>query len=127
MKTKAIFFAVFAITLFSLGTTITLLFNSTPQSSDIVLFFFTSLLITLFGLFFFASLFWSFMRSRGVPAWQTTLTSGRYSLLLATFFVLALLLRSFRLWNIATGLVLLAAFIALELLWRRRAARRITG
>lgn len=118
MKTKTILFGLFALTLFSVGTTITLLFNSAPTDRQLVSYFFLSLFISLFGAFFFIQLAISFFRFHATPPWQSTLNGGRYSILLSLFLTLSLLLRSYKLWNVATGIVLFAIVVILDLLWR---------
>lgn len=120
MKTKTILFGLFAITLFALGVTVTLLFNSAPTDNRLIAYLFLSLFVSIFGLAFFIQLTVNFFRFHSVPPWQSTLTSGRYSALLALFLTLSLLLRSYKLWNIATGIVLVVITVVLDLLWRGR-------
>lgn len=120
MKTKTILFALFAVTLFAIGTTVTLLFNSAPTEQNLISYFFLSLFVSIFGLFFFVALVINFFRFHSTPPWQSTLASGRYSVLLALFLTLSLLLRSYKLWNIATGIVLFVIVVVLDLLWRGR-------
>ncbi len=120
MKTKTILFGLFAITLLAFGTTVTLLFNSAPTEQNLIGYFFLSLFVSLFGAFFFIQLAVNFFRFHATPPWQSTLTSGRYSVLLSLFLTLSLLLRSYKLWNIATGIVLFVIVVVLDLLWRGR-------
>ncbi|HSX42027.1 MAG TPA: hypothetical protein VLE93_01615 [Candidatus Saccharimonadales bacterium] len=120
MKTKAILFGLFAVTLFSVGTTVTLIFNSAPTDHQLISYFFLSLFVSLFGAFFFIQLAINFFRFHATPPWQSTLASGRIAVLLSAFLTLALLLRSYKLWNVATGIVLFVIVVVLDMLWRGR-------
>lgn len=120
MKTRVIYFIIFTLTLCALGTVLTLLFNWQPKNAEIISAFFLSFFLLVGGGLFMILSLVSYWRYRTTPAWQSTLTSARWSILLAGFLSLALLLRSYRLWNLATGITLAVVFIVLDLLWRRR-------
>lgn len=100
--------------------TVTLLFNSAPATNRLIAYFFLALFASLAGIGFFSLYGFNYFRFRSTPPWQATLSAGRLAVLIATYLTLALLLRSYRLWNIATGIVLVVILVVVDLIWRGR-------
>src|SRR5688572_6631254 len=120
MRTKAVLFTLFTLTLFAFATVVTVLFNTAPISYEVILLFYGSLGLTLVGLLFFA--FFAFLRLRynSTPPWLSTVLAARWAVMVTLFISVSLLLRSYGVWNVATALVLIAAVGAADLLFRRR-------
>jgi len=125
MKTKVLLFVIFAITLFSLGALITVIFNSQPNTAEVLIMFYLCLFLTVFGVVFYAIfglLYWR--EGMVVPGWSGTSTTSRLALIAASMTVISLLLRSYDLLNVATVLVILAGAAIFELSSRRRFIKR---
>jgi hypothetical protein len=120
MKTKALLFLIFAVTVFAFGTLITVLFNTAPIGTNVVALLYISLLTTLFGLIFFATYGFFYLRLQAMPSWQATATALRLGSLGATLLVLSLMIRSLNLLNSLTFLILIILTVATELMMRRR-------
>lgn len=120
MRTKVLLFTIFSATLFAFGAVVSLLFETTPDSRTILLIFYASLFVLIFGVVFFAGYGINYYRFRAVPPWQQTATVFRYGFLLGLLTVLTLLVSAYIGLNWPLFLVLLALITLLEVLWRRR-------
>lgn len=120
MKTRVLLFLLFVIVIASAGTLITVIFNTAPNTREIVGLFYLSLIGTLFGLVFFPLYgFWA-LRFQAVPDWQTTLSALRIGLISGTFAAIALAIRSVELLNVATVIILIILSVFAELMSRKR-------
>jgi len=120
MKNKLLFFIIFSVTLFSLATTITLLFNTSPDTPTIIAAFFASVLLTLFGLIYSLLNAIQYFRYRSTAPWQSTLFNLRLASIVSLVLIVYLLMSAYNIFNVATALVVLALSVVSELLWRRR-------
>jgi len=122
MKTKVLLFSLFTVTLFALGATVTLLFNTSPETREVIWLFYTAYLLSVFGIVFFLLFIWNAIKFHATPPWQTTFSCVRYSLLFAILTSLLLILNANNVLSLPTGLVITAGLIIAELVWRRKAA-----
>lgn len=122
MKTKALLFSLFTVTLLAVGTLITVFFNTAPTTRDIVWLFYVSLFVSCFGLIFLGLFLANYIKDRSTPPWQTTLANFRYATIGAIFIAVMLALRSHEVLNFASGIVIIIGLIMAELVWRRKGA-----
>ena len=122
MKTRVLLFLLFVIVLSSAGTLVTVLFNTAPNTREVIGLFYLALIGTLFGLVFFPMYgFWA-LRFQGLPDWQTTLQALRVALIIGVLGAVALAIRSVELLNVATVIILVVLAIFVELMSRRKIA-----
>lgn len=124
MKTKALLFTLFAVTLFAVGTLVTVFFNTAPTTRDVIWLFYATFLISTFGLMFFGFFIAAYIKNRAIPAWQTTASCFRYAAILAVLFTVLITLNSHQVLNFASALVIIIALGLAELIWRRKGAIR---
>lgn len=120
MKNKLLFFVIFSVTLFALATTITLLFNTAPDTPAIIATFYISALLTIFGLIYSTLNAIQYFRFRSTAPWQSTLFNLRLACIVSLVLIVYLLMNVYNIFNVATALVVLALSVVSELLWRRR-------
>lgn len=120
MKTKILLFSIFAITLFAIGSAITVLFNTAPTTRDVIWLFYTATLFSLFGLAFLTMYLVSYLRFRLTPSSQTISNSLRYSTLFGLCVVALIALGANNSLNWLIGLIVVGVMIIADLLWRRR-------
>lgn len=123
MKSKILIFGLFSVTLFALATTITLLFNTSPDSPKIIVGFFSAIFLTLFGLLYIIFFGFQYLRYRSIAPWQSTLQNIRFSLIGAMTTVVLLLMSAYEIVTPATLIIVLIIAILTELVWRRRTAK----
>ena len=120
MKTKSLLFGLFTITIFAFGVMVTVLFNTAPTSTDVIVLFFASLLLTLFGGIFFGLFFTNYLRFRATPPWQSTLMSFRWAAIVSALIVLVVSMKTYGLLTLPVIIIIAVALLLFELLWRRR-------
>jgi hypothetical protein len=123
MKSKILLFSLFSVTLFALATTITLVFNTAPDSPKLIVGFFASVLVTVFGLIYLLIYGLQYWRYRSVAPWQATLLNLRLSFIGAMTFVALLLMSAYEIVTPATVIIVLIIAVLTELVWRRRTAK----
>lgn len=121
MKTRVLLFLLFVITLVAAGTLITVVFNSAPNTGEIIALFYLSLIGTIFGLVFFALYGFRALRFQAIPDWQSTLWALRMGAITGVLTAVMLAIRSVRLLNLATFIILIILALMSELMMRRRA------
>lgn len=121
MRTKVLLFLLFVITLSALGTLVTVIFNTAPTTREIIALFYLSLIISVFGLTFFAIYGFAALRMQAIPDWQSTLGAFRLGAIVGVFSAITLAIQSVKLLNVATFVILLILALASELILRRRA------
>jgi|GEM_PF-1911798 len=126
MKTRVLLFLLFTITVFAIGTLVTVLFNTTPSSTGVVALFYTSFFATLFGLIFFSVYGLAYLRLQAIPNWQSTLTALRLGVVGSTLFSVLLAIRSVNLLNLATFIILVILAVAAELVMRKRSIQKVS-
>lgn len=120
MKTKILLFSVFTITLLAIGTVITVLFNTAPETKDVIWLFYTATFFFLSGLAFLVMYLVSYLRFRLTPAAQTIANSLRYSALFGLCVIALIALGANNSLNWLIGLIVIGAMVIADLLWRRR-------
>lgn len=125
MKTKVLLFIIFALSVFAIGTVITVLFNTAPTSADVIALFYVALLVTLFGLIFFSVYSFYYLRLQAIPSWQSTVSALRLGLVGALLAVAILAIRSINYLNTATFIVLCLLAVATELVLRKRTVMKL--
>lgn len=120
MKTKALLFVNFTVTLFAGGVLITTLFNTAPSTKDAMVMFYSSSFIFLFGLLFFSWFYLSWLRLSTAPHGSAVTGLVRNSLIIDSFILAILALRANGVLNLATGLVLLVGTVILMLVLRKK-------
>ncbi len=120
MKTRVLLFFLFSVTVFAVGTLITVLFNTAPATSEVIALFYTSLLLTVFGLVFFLIYGLASLRFQAIPDWRTTTGAFRMSGITAVLTAVILGIQSVSLLNAATLIILVLLAAAAELLLRRK-------
>jgi len=115
MNPRVLMFIVFTISIFASGVLITTLFNSAPTDKTVVVMFYSSLFLTLYGLIFW--LFWFINRIKTGLAPNISLLKTILRLtLIADFLLITLLfLGSNKIlnWPIAIILILVAMILGL--------------
>ena len=124
MKTRVLLFLFFTITIFALGTVISILFNTAPTSREIIALLYFALFTTIFGVVFFAVYSFHYLRQQAIPSWQSTLTAVRLGLVIGLLVDILLAIRSVNLLNTATFIILVLIAVAAELLLRKRTLGR---
>lgn len=125
MKTKVLLFIIFTATLFALGTIITLMFNSAPETGSVLTVFYTAVFTLIFGLVFFGGYWINHSRFQALPPWQQTASVLRYGFLLGLLVVLLILVSAYVGLSVPLFLVLLSLIAFAEILWRKRRAIKI--
>lgn len=125
MKTKVLLFIIFTATLFALGTIITLMFNSPPESASVLAMFYFAVFVLVFGIVFFVGYGVNHSRFQALPPWQQTASVLRYGLLLGLLTVLVVLVSAYVGLSTPLFLVLLSLVVLAEILWRKRKAIKI--
>lgn len=120
MKTRVLLFLLFVTTLIAGGTLITVLFNTAPTTTEIILLFYCSLTTTVFGLVFFALYGLAALRFQGLPDWQSTISALRIGVIAGVFSAILLAIQSVSFLNLATFIIVLILALACELMLRRR-------
>ncbi len=120
MKTRVLLFSIFTIVVFAIGTTIAVLFNTVPSNSEVIALFYLSLMLTIFGLIFFVTYLFAYLRAQALPGWNQTLSSLRLGAVTGLMIVVLLAIRSVNLLNIPTFIIVLILSIAAELILRRK-------
>ncbi|MEX0594777.1 MAG: hypothetical protein WD157_01610, partial [Patescibacteria group bacterium] len=90
MKTKVLVFLIFTVTLFAIGTLVTILFNMPPDNRSVLAMFYTCVFLLIFGAVFFIGYGVNHYRFQALPPWQQTASVFRYGALLGLFVVLNL-------------------------------------
>lgn len=122
MKTRVLLFLLFVVTLFAAGTLVTVLFNTAPNTREIIALFYTALFCTVFGLIFFTSYGVAALRYQGLPDWHSTVASLRLGLVGGLFVGILSAIQSVQLLNTATFIILIILAVAGELMLRKRLA-----
>jgi hypothetical protein len=120
MKTRVLLFILFVATLSAAGTLVTVLFNTAPNTREVIALFYTALMVTVFGLVFFTSYGVSALRFQGIPDWQSTVAAMRIGLVASVFLAILAAIQSVQLLNTATFIILIILAIAGELILRKR-------
>lgn len=120
MKTRVLLFLLFVVTLSSAGTLVTVLFNTVPNTREVIALFYTALALTIFGLVFFTAYGIAALRFQGLPDWHSTLAALRLGLVLGLFVVVMSAIQSVQLLNVATFIILIILAIAGDLMLRKR-------
>lgn len=120
MKTRVLLFLLFVVTLSAAGTLVTVLFNTAPNTREVIALLYTAFLCTVFGLVFFTLYGISALRFQGIPDWHSTVAAMRIGLVTSIFFVVLLAIQSVQLLNTATFIILIILAIAGELMLRKR-------
>ncbi|MBI4948136.1 hypothetical protein HY844_01070 [Candidatus Berkelbacteria bacterium] len=120
MKIKSFIFAIFTLTLLALTTFVTILFNTKPNAVDILIIFYTSILLTISGSIFLLRLFFAYMRENDLPSWSSITTFLRLSLVIAFYSTLALYLQSVKILSTAVVMALLLSAVFTEVLLKRK-------
>lgn len=120
MRTRLLIFCMFSLTLFALATLITLIFNTAPVDYQIISAFYVSAVLSVFGLIFLAAYGFVYLRNQSLPSWRVTSTLFRFSFYAGLLSVMSLLLRSYKLLNFATLMVLITALFLAELFLKKR-------
>lgn len=126
MKNKLVLFAAATITLLSIATTITVLFNTAPTERSVIWLAYGSLFVSMLGIAFLTLYTISYQRFKLPPPMQTTGNLLRYSILfgLAVVALLALSANSSLNWVVAV--IVIAAMGLADLLWRRRTPFKVS-
>lgn len=115
MNPRVLMFIVFTISIFASGVLITTLFNSAPTDKTVVVMFYSSLFLTLYGLIFW--LFWFINRIKTGLAPNISLlkTILRLTLIADLLLITLLFLGSNKIlnWPIAIILILVAMILGL--------------
>ncbi|QQG50108.1 MAG: hypothetical protein HZB70_00790 [Candidatus Berkelbacteria bacterium] len=125
MKTKVLLFLIFAVTIFALGTVVTVLFNTAPTSADVIALFYLALLVAVFGIIFFATYSFHYLKLQAIPSWQSTIGAMRLGLVGGLLIIALLAIRSVDYLNTATFIVLFLLAIATELILRKRTVLKL--
>lgn len=122
MKTRVLLFLLFVVTLFAAGTLVTVLFNTAPNTREVIALFYTALVCTVFGVIFFTSYGVAALRYQGLPDWHSTVAALRLGLVGGMFVGIMAAIQSVRLLNTATFIILVILAVAGELMLRKRLA-----
>lgn len=125
MKTKALLFLLFTLTLFAAGTLVTLLFNLPPAGIKTLTLFYGAIFLLIFGLVFFVGYGVNRYRFQALPPWQQTATVSRYGILLGALTVLSLVVSAYIGLSWPLFIVLIALVVFSEVLWRKRKAIKL--
>lgn len=126
MKTRILLFVIFAVSLFSLGLLLTVLFNSPPKGSNTLLLFYGSFALTITGLAFYAQYITSTITGRIQGSyWKTILDHLRIAIIVSGTVTIMTLLQANRLLNAATALILIFAAVVAELMLKRRSTIKL--
>ncbi len=120
MKTRALLFGLFALTLFAIATLLSLLLNYSPSATETIGLFYVAVFLTTFGLTFFALYGFFYFRAQMIPSWKQTVTAFRIGSLTGLLLVAYLLLSHNNSLNSATVIVLLVGMIIVEISLRKR-------
>ena len=123
MKTKSLLFGLFTLTLFAIGSLVTVLFNTTPSTTDVILLFYVAYFLSVFGVVFFTLFLVSYSRNRSIPPWQSTLGNFRYAAVIGALTTILIVLNSYNLLSWPITIVVAIGLVVAELIWRRRGAR----
>lgn len=119
-KTKLFLFSLFAVCLFAFGVTITTLFNSAPDSLEVVILFFVALFVSLAGGLFLGTRLVSYYRFRSNITWTQAMVTLRSSAVAAGALVLLLILSSLKILNLPSAIAVVIVAALFELALRRR-------
>jgi hypothetical protein len=122
MKTRVLLFIIFAVSVFAFGTLVTTLFNTAPIENEVIVMFYLALFVALFGLTFFITYGFYYLRLQATPNWQSTLFALRLGTIAGLLAVILLAIQSVNLLNAATFIILLVLSVVAELIMRRRTA-----
>ncbi len=125
MKTKVLLFLLFTLTLFAIGTLITILFNVPPSGTNALVMFYGAIFILIFGLVFFVGYGVNRYRFQALPPWQQTATVSRYGILTGLLAVLSLVVSAYIGLSWPLFIVLIALVVFTEVLWRKRKAIKL--
>ncbi len=120
MKTRVLLFLLFVATLIAGGTLVTVLFNTAPTTTEIILLFYCALTVVIFGLVFFTIYSLAALRFQGLPDWQSTVSALRIGVIAGIFSAVLLAIQSVSFLNLATFVIVLILALACELMLRRR-------
>lgn len=125
MRTRILLFFIFAITLFAIGTTVTLLFNSAPENRGIIVGLYVAIYISIFGCMSLAFYGYNRYQYEATPPWKATSASIKYSLLASLFVAIILFLGSKGLLNWFSAITMLIIMAVLALLWNRVTEQKV--
>lgn len=120
MKTRALLFFLFTLSVFAIGTVITVLFNTVPTNTEVIALLYLSLFVAVFGAVFFTTYLFSYLRAQALPGWEQTLSSLRLGTVLGAMVITLLAIRSINLLNIPTFIIIVLLTFAAEIMLRRK-------
>ncbi len=123
MKTKVLIFLIFTISVFAIGTLITVLFNTAPTSRDVIALFYLALFASIFGVAFFINYGFNYLKFQALPSWNSTAGALRLSTVISVLGCVMLSVRSVKLLNWITFVILIILAVAAELILRRRSIK----
>lgn len=125
MKTRVLFFILFTITIISIGGLLYILFNTSPENSNVLTFFYLSIFFLIFGVVFFIGYVINRYRYKALPPWQQTAAVFRYGALIGVFTVLNLLISVYIGYSTPILVILLFLVILSEIIWRKKMAVKL--
>lgn len=120
MRIKSFIFALFTINLLAAATIITLLFNTKPNATDIIIIFYLCALVFIAITYFLIRLFFIYMKENGLPSWSKITNVLRFGFVISFYLTLALFFQSTGLLNSAVMIALAISAIFTEILLKRK-------